>query len=119
MDIFIEKRTDIKMVLPDGNHLYLFAFLMKVAAELEDQTFVPSDRQVERFIAPVAGNPDLAFEFKMKNQQVIFFLNDQMQMDLSIPYLGIFKMFKERIINFKVELMRSRFQPRYRDNELG
>jgi hypothetical protein len=119
MDIFIDKWADIKMVLPDGCHLDLFAFLMKITAKLEDKALLPFDRQVEQFIAPVAGNPYLAFEIKMKEQQVFFFLNDQMQIDQSIPYLGIFKMFKERIINFKVELMRSRLQPRYRDNELS
>ena len=107
------------MVFSNGNYLYIFAFLMKAASELKDKMFFPSDLQVERFIAPVAGNPYMTIEIKMKDQQVIFFLNHQMKIDLSIPYLGIFKMFKERIINFKVELMRSRFQPRYRDNELG
>ena len=107
MDIFIDKRTDIKMVFTDWNHLNLLAFLMKITAELEDKAFLPPDRQGERFITPVAGNPYLAFEIKMEYQQVFFFLNDQMQMDPSIPYLRIFKIFKERIINFKVKLMRS------------
>ncbi len=106
------------MVFPDWNYLNLLAFLMKITSELKDKAFLPPDRQVERFITPVAWNPYLAFEIKMEYQQVVFFLDDQVQMDPSIPYLGIFKIFKERIINFKVKLMRSRFQPCNRDNEL-